>query len=52
MAGKLSELINTIIGSLASMASAVGNFMFIAAMVFIFTIILLAEYHVFQKISC
>ena len=49
MAGKLSELINTIIGSLASMASAVGNFMFIAAMVFIFTIILLAEYHVFRK---
>lgn len=49
MAGKLSALINTIIGSLASMAGAVGNFMFIAAMVFIFTIILLAEYHVFRK---
>ena len=49
MAVKLSELINTIIGSLASMASAVGNFMFIAAMVFIFTIILLAEYHAFRK---
>ena len=48
-AGKLSDLINTIIGSLATMATAVGNFMFIAAMVFIFTIILLAEYHVFRK---
>ena len=40
-AGKLSELINSIIGSLASMAGAIGNFMFIATMVFIFTIILL-----------
>ena len=49
MAGKLSELINTIVGSLASMAGAIGNFMFIATMVFIFTIILLAEYHGFRK---
>ncbi len=48
-AGKLSELINSIIGSLASMAGAIGNFMFIATMVFIFTIILLAEYHSFRK---
>jgi predicted PurR-regulated permease PerM len=48
-AGKLSELINTIVGSLASMAGAIGNFMFIATMVFIFTIILLAEYHGFRK---
>jgi len=46
---KLSELINTIVGSLASMAGAIGNFMFIATMVFIFTIILLAEYHGFRK---
>ncbi len=49
MASKLTELINTIVGSLASMAGAIGNFMFIAAMVFIFTIILLAEYHGFRK---
>lgn len=48
-AGKLSELINTVIGSLASMAGAIGNFMFIAVMVFIFTVILLAEYHGFRK---
>ena len=31
------------------MAGAVGNFMFLATMIFIFTIILLAEYHVFRK---
>ena len=49
MAGKLSELINTVLGSLASMAGVIGNFMFIAVMVFIFTIILLAEYHGFRK---
>lgn len=49
MAGKLSELINTVLGSLASMAGVIGNFMFIATMVFIFTIILLAEYHGFRK---
>ncbi|MEE1574330.1 MAG: AI-2E family transporter, partial [Candidatus Neomarinimicrobiota bacterium] len=48
-AGKLSEIINTIVGSLASMAGAIGNFMFIAAMVFIFTVILLAEYHRFRR---
>jgi len=46
---KLSELINTVVGSLASMAGVIGNFMFIATMVFIFTIILLAEYHGFRK---
>ena len=49
MAGKLSEGINIVVGSLASMAGAIGNFMFIAVMVFIFTIILLAEYHGFRK---
>jgi len=49
MAGKLSEMVNNTIGSLASMAGAIGNFMFIATMVFIFTIILLAEYHGFRK---
>jgi len=48
-AGKLSEIINSVVGSLASMAGAIGNFFFIAAMVFIFTIILLAEYHGFRK---
>jgi len=49
LAGRLSEIVNTTIGSLASMAGAIGNFMFIATMVFIFTIILLAEYHGFRK---
>ena len=48
-AGKLSEIINSVVGSLASLAGAIGNFFFIAAMVFIFTIILLAEYHGFRK---
>ena len=48
-AGKLSEIINSVVGYLASMAGAIGNFFFIAAMVFIFTIILLAEYHGFRK---
>ena len=48
-AEKLSEIINSVVGSLASMAGAIGNFFFIAAMVFIFTIILLAEYHGFRK---
>ena len=48
-AGKLSEIINSVVGSLASMAGAIGNFFFIATMVFIFTIILLAEYHGFRK---
>ncbi len=49
LAGKLSEGINIVVGSLASMAGAIGNFMFIAVMVLIFTIILLAEYHGFRK---
>ncbi len=49
MAGNLSKFINTVIQNLASLAGAVGNFFFIAAMVFIFTIILLAEYHTFKK---
>ncbi len=48
-AGKLSEIINSVVGSLASMAGAIGSFFFIATMVFIFTIILLAEYHGFRK---
>ncbi|MEO2186461.1 MAG: AI-2E family transporter [bacterium] len=48
-AGKLSAIIHSVVGSLASMAGAIGNFFFIAAMVFIFTIILLAEYHGFRK---
>ena len=33
LAGRLSEIVNTTIGSLASMAGAIGNFMFIATMV-------------------
>ena len=48
-ASKLAEFTQTVLGSLASMAGAVGNFMFLATMIFIFTIILLAEYHVFRK---
>ena len=48
-AEKLSEIINSVVGSLASMAGAIGSFFFIATMVFIFTIILLAEYHGFRK---
>jgi predicted PurR-regulated permease PerM len=48
-AEKLSEIINSVVGYLASMAGAIGNFFFIAGMVFIFTIILLAEYHGFRK---
>ena len=48
-ASRLAEFTQTVLGSLASMAGAVGNFMFIATMVFIFTIILLAEYHTFRK---
>lgn len=49
MAGNLSKFITTVIQNLTSLAGAVGNFFFIAAMVFIFTIILLAEYHSFKK---
>ncbi len=49
LAGNLSKFINSVIQNLASLAGAVGNFFFIAAMVFIFTVILLAEYHGFKK---
>ena len=48
-ASRLAEFTQTVLGSLASMAGAVGNFMFIATMIFIFTIILLAEYHAFRR---
>ena len=48
-ASTLSSFINTIIENLASLAGAIGNFMLNAAMILIFTIILLAEYHSFRK---
>ncbi|MFQ6612109.1 MAG: AI-2E family transporter [Fidelibacterota bacterium] len=49
LASHLSKFINSVVQNLASLAGAIGNFFFIAAMVFIFTIILLAEYHSFKK---
>ena len=48
-ANKLTDITQTVLGSLGSLVSTVGNFMFIAVMVFIFTIILLSEYHTFKK---
>ena len=39
LANKLTEVTQSILGSLGSLVSIVGNFMFIAVMVFIFTII-------------
>jgi len=49
LAGNLTKFIDSVLKNLASLASAVGNFFLIAVMVFIFTIILLAEYHNFKK---
>ena len=49
LANKLTEVTQSVLGSLGSLVSIVGNFMFIAVMVFIFTIILLSEYHKFKK---
>ena len=49
LATKLTELTQGVLGSLGSLVGTVGNFMFIALMVFIFTIILLSEYHSFKK---
>ena len=49
LATKLTELTQGVLGSLGSLVGTVGNFMFIAVMVFIFTIILLSEYHSFKK---
>ena len=49
LANKLTEITQSILGSLGSLVSIIGNFMFIAIMVFIFTIILLSEYHKFKK---
>lgn len=48
-ASTLSGFVNTVINNLASLASAVGSFVLNAAMILIFTIILLAEYHGFRK---
>ena len=48
-ANKLTDITQTVLGSLGSLVSTVGNFMFIAVMVFIFTIILLSEYHTFNN---
>jgi Predicted permease len=48
-ANKLTDITQAVLGSLGSLVSTVGNFMFIAVMVFIFTIILLSEYHTFKK---
>lgn len=48
-ASTLSGFVNTVITNLASLASAVGSFVLNAAMILIFTIILLAEYHGFRK---
>ncbi|MEE8335203.1 MAG: AI-2E family transporter [Candidatus Neomarinimicrobiota bacterium] len=49
MAGNLTKFITSVLKNLTSLASAVGNFFLIAVMIFIFTIILLAEYHNFKK---
>ena len=49
LATKLTEITQAVLGSLGSLVGTVGNFMFIAVMVFIFTIILLSEYHTFKK---
>lgn len=48
-ASTLSSFINTVVDNLASLAGAIGNFVLTAGMILIFTIILLAEYHVFHK---
>lgn len=48
-ASTLSTFVNVVIENLASLAGAVGNFVLNAAMILIFTIILLAEYHGFRK---
>ena len=48
-ASTLSGFVETVINNLASLAGAVGNFVLNAAMILIFTIILLAEYHGFRK---
>jgi len=48
-AGNLSNIINTILQNLKSIMGTIGNFLFTAAMVFIFTLILLYEYHGFKR---
>lgn len=46
----LSGFISTVVENLAALAGAIGSFLLNAAMILIFTIILLAEYHNFKKI--
>ena len=48
-ASTLTGFVETVVNNLASLAGAVGNFVLNAAMILIFTIILLAEYHGFRK---
>ncbi|MBT3617946.1 MAG: AI-2E family transporter [Candidatus Marinimicrobia bacterium] len=46
----LSGFIQIVIENLAALAGVIGNFVLNAAMILIFTIILLAEYHHFKKV--
>lgn len=48
-ADKLSGMVNSIVKNLASLLETIGNFLFIAVMTLIFTIILLHEYHNFKR---
>ncbi|MEE2876789.1 MAG: AI-2E family transporter [Candidatus Neomarinimicrobiota bacterium] len=48
-ASTLSSFVNSVVENLAALAGAVTSFMLNAAMILIFTIILLAEYHSFRK---
>ena len=48
-ASTLTKFINSVVENLASLASAIGSFLLNVAMILIFTIILLAEYHGFRK---
>ena len=48
-ASTLTGFVEAVVNNLASLAGAVGNFVLNAAMILIFTIILLAEYHGFRK---
>lgn len=49
LASTLTSFIETVVNNLASLAGAIGSFLLTAAMILIFTIILLAEYHSFRK---
>lgn len=46
----LSGFISTVIENLAALAGVIGSFLLNTAMILIFTIILLAEYHHFKKV--